>query len=85
MTLSHDLSSILQELSITEQHLETLESFDAIVSTYEKVFSLIHQGMALLSVKNQQCYILSIQPNGAVTKNTLGQVALQPFVPAKQQ
>lgn len=85
MTCFQDLNSLLQELSTTQKQLETLESFSSVLSTYEKLFSLIYQGMDYLSVKDQHCYILSIQPNGSVNKDALGHVVLQPFVPATQQ
>ncbi|AHK62995.1 hypothetical protein BOKEGFJH_00121 [Chlamydia avium] len=80
-----DFNSLFRELSTAQKQLEDLESFEDILSTYEKILDLIHQGMGHLSIKNQQCYILSLQPNGAVVKDSLGQVVLQPFVPNIQQ
>ncbi|MEF9497335.1 hypothetical protein [Chlamydia sp. 04-14] len=77
--LPKDLDSIIQELRSLQNYLDSLDSLDDILVTYEKMFSLIHQGLDQILVKDQQCYILSVQPNGTILKDTLDQPVLQTF------
>ncbi|QVE48857.1 hypothetical protein SBV42_03650 [Chlamydia crocodili] len=75
---SKDLNSIIQELRSLQNYLDSLDSLDDILVTYEKMFSLIHESLDRILVKDQQCYILSAQPNG-ILKDTLDQPVLKTF------
>lgn len=78
--MSHnDLDSLAQKLSFLQNQLDILDSLDDILVAYEKMFSLIHQGLDEILVKDQQCYILSVQSNGTVVKDALDQPILQTF------
>lgn len=78
--MSHnDLDSLAQKLSFLQDQLDILDSLDDILVAYEKMFSLIHQGLDEILVKDQQCYILSVQSNGTVVKDALDQPILQTF------
>ncbi|WP_375793215.1 hypothetical protein O1W69_03685 [Chlamydia sp. 12-01] len=77
--LLKDLDSITQELRSLQNYLDTLDSLEDILVTYEKMFSLINEGLNEILVKDQQCYILSVQTNGAILKDTLDQPVLQTF------
>ncbi|MEF9519800.1 hypothetical protein SBV45_05210 [Chlamydia crocodili] len=74
-----NLDSTTQELRSLQNHLDSLDSLDDILVAYEKMFSLIHEGLDQILVKDQQCYILSVQPNGTILKDTLDQPVLQTF------
>ncbi|WP_139414764.1 hypothetical protein [Chlamydia abortus] len=75
----NDVDTIIQELSLLQNHLSALDSLDDILVVYEKMFSLIHQGLDEILVKDQQCYLLSVQPDGTLLKDTLDQPVLQTF------
>ncbi|QXE27270.1 hypothetical protein [Chlamydia buteonis] len=75
----NDVDTIIQELSSLQNQLSALDSLDVILVVYEKMFSLIHQGLDKILVKDQQCYLLSVQPNGTLLKDTLDQPVLQTF------
>ncbi|ADZ18768.1 MULTISPECIES: hypothetical protein [Chlamydia] len=75
----NDVDTLIQELSSLQDHLSTLDSLDAILVVYEKMFSLIHQGLDEILVKDQQCYLLSVQPNGTLLKDALDEPVLQTF------
>ncbi|AAP05054.1 hypothetical protein [Chlamydia caviae] len=78
--MSHnDLDSLAQKLSFLQNQLDILDSLDDILVAYEKMFSLIHQGLDEILVKDQQCYILSVQSNGTVVKDALDPPILQTF------
>ncbi|WP_348663867.1 hypothetical protein [Chlamydia vaughanii] len=85
MSCSHDLDFLIQELQCFQNKLETLDSLEEILAIYEKMFSLIHEGMSRISAKNQQCYILSVQPNGELVKDTSGVATLQTFATISKQ
>ncbi|CAH63752.1 Uncharacterised protein [Chlamydia abortus] len=75
----NDVDTLIQELSSLQDHLSTLDSLDTILVVYEKMFSLIHQGLDEILVKDQQCYLLSVQPNGTLLKDALDKPVLQTF------
>ncbi|CAG9046517.1 hypothetical protein NVRI1_00880 [Chlamydia abortus] len=75
----NDVDTIIQELSLLQNHLSALDSLDDILVVYEKMFSLIHRGLDEILVKDQQCYLLSVQPDGTLLKDTLDQPVLQTF------
>ncbi|SYX08794.1 hypothetical protein C834K_0331 [Chlamydia poikilotherma] len=74
-----DLDSATQELRSLQNHLDSLDSLDDILVAYEKMFSLIHESLDQILLKDQQCYILSVQSNGTILKDTLDQPVLQTF------
>ncbi|ANH78218.1 hypothetical protein [Candidatus Chlamydia sanziniae] len=69
----------VQEILILEQSLETLGSLDIALATYEKMFSLIYQSLNRALRKDQQCYLLSVQPDGGLVKDALGSPVVQIF------
>ncbi|WP_139414229.1 hypothetical protein [Chlamydia abortus] len=75
----NDVDTIIRELSLLQNHLSALDSLDDILVVYEKMFSLIHRGLDEILVKDQQCYLLSVQPDGTLLKDTLDQPVLQTF------
>lgn len=72
MTQFVSVDFLLQELQVLQQSLETLNSLEATLETYERMFALVHEGFCMVLHRCQQSHLLSLHPQGDLLKDNSG-------------
>ncbi len=79
MTSPLSIDDILLRLSDLIVDLDSVSSIDEALTSYEAIFSLLHEGQKQLSVMSQKCELLILSSDGTLLKDPQGHPVTQHF------